>query len=209
MNEEELKAALVWNQNANTRLTEENALLRHRLALLQDREILPVPHEDIGRGTYWAPDVVFQRYRADERVKIGNFCSIARGVTISTGGGHNYQLVSTYPFDAPRTYLTSSDTTIGNDVWICEGSYVGGGAVVGDGCVIGANSVLSGKVMIPDFAIVVGNPGEVKGYRFKQPIAHALKRIAWWNWSDDLIEERKEWFYKPVEEFVEHFGSEY
>lgn len=203
----EIEAALKWNQEAVTKLMDENTQLRRTLSQLGEKETRSVPHEDIGRGTYWSLDVTFQRYRDDERIKIGNFCSIARGVTFTTGGGHNYRHVSTFPFDAQRTYVSSKHTTVGHDCWIGEKAYIGGGAELGNGVVVGACTVIVGHVYIPDFAIVTGNPYKVKGYRFDQPTAHAISRIAWWNWPDDLIRERMEWFYAPVEDFIKEFDK--
>ena len=52
---------------------------------------------------------------------------------------------------------------IGNDVWIGAGVKILGGVIVGNGCVIGAGSVVTKDV--PDFAIAVGVPCKVTGYR--------------------------------------------
>ena len=60
---------------------------------------------------------------------IGDYCSIAEGVTILLGNEHGTHWVTTYPFSAlwpkawslPRPQATKGDVTIGNDVWIGTG----------------------------------------------------------------------------------------
>ena len=49
------------------------------------------------------------------------------------------------------------------------------------------------------------SPARVMRYRFNEMIVERLLRIAWWDWPDDVVRERLEWFFRPVAEFVEHF----
>lgn len=52
---------------------------------------------------------------------------------------------------------------IGNDVWIGANVTILKGVNIGDGAVIGAGSVVTKD--IPEYAIAVGNPAKVIGYR--------------------------------------------
>ncbi|RZK57792.1 MAG: acyltransferase [Pedobacter sp.] len=52
---------------------------------------------------------------------------------------------------------------IGSDVWIGAGSKILGGTTIGNGCVIGAGSVVNQS--LPDYAIAVGVPAKIIGYR--------------------------------------------
>ena len=52
---------------------------------------------------------------------------------------------------------------IGNDVWICEGVIICPGSRIGNGVILGAGAVVRGD--IPDYAVVIGNPGTVIKYR--------------------------------------------
>lgn len=52
---------------------------------------------------------------------------------------------------------------IGNDVWIGDGVIILPGSKIGNGVILGAGSVVRGD--IPDFAVVVGNPGYVLKFR--------------------------------------------
>lgn len=128
---------------------------------------------------------------------IGAFCSIAAQVRINPGN-HPLQRVALNHF----TYRSSAyglgpdeadffqwrrgkPVTLGPDVWIGHGAIILPGVTIGIGAAIGAGAVVTKDV--PDFAIVVGNPGRVLRYRFTPEEQAALKRIAWWDWTDDRL----------------------
>ncbi|MGL4694367.1 acyltransferase [Enterococcus larvae] len=52
---------------------------------------------------------------------------------------------------------------VGNDCWIGAGAVILDGITIGNGCVIGANTLVN--KIVPDNAIVVGNPMRIVGYR--------------------------------------------
>lgn len=54
---------------------------------------------------------------------------------------------------------------IGDDVWIGAGAKILGDITIGDGCVIGAGAVVTKG--LPPFAIAVGVPAKIIGYRQK------------------------------------------
>lgn len=56
------------------------------------------------------------------------------------------------------------------------------GVTIGDVVIIGAGSVVSKN--IPDYAIAVGAPIQIKKYRFNDEQILKLKQIAWWNFDD-------------------------
>ncbi len=132
-----------------------------------------------------------------DRLIIGKFCSIAKGVNfMMNGANHFMNCLSTYPFgiidefkdlSAPfSTKESRGDTIIGNDVWIGQNVTFLPGVHVGDGAIIGANSVV-GKD-IPAYAVAVGNPIQIKKYRFDQETIDLLLELKWW---DKDIEEIK------------------
>lgn len=132
-----------------------------------------------------------------DKLIIGKFCSIAKGVNfMMNGANHFMNCLSTYPFgiidefkdlSAPfSTKESREDTIIGNDVWIGQNVTFLPGVHVGDGAIIGANSVV-GKD-IPAYAVAVGNPIQIKKYRFDQETIDLLLELKWW---DKDIEEIK------------------
>lgn len=77
---------------------------------------------------------------------------------------------------------------IGNDVWLGEFCTVKCGCNIGDGAVIGARAVVTHD--IPAYAIAVGVPAVVKGYRFEPDIIQRFEDIKWWDWSESEISDR-------------------
>ncbi len=94
--------------------------------------------------------------------------------------------------------------TINHDVWIGDQVSILSGVTIGNGAVIAARTVVTKDV--PSYAIVAGNPGEVKKYRFDVSTCDALYKIGWWYWSDEKIKENIEYFYGDVKDFVERFA---
>lgn len=120
-------------------------------------------------------------------VEIGNFCSIARNVDIQE---HNHyvnnlttSLFKKNFFDEPEKneIYSKGKVVIGNDVWIgtqvviLSGTEIGNGAIIGSGCVVTKS--------IPDYAIVVGNPSKIIGFRFEEEVINRLRELKWWNLS--------------------------
>lgn len=127
-----------------------------------------------------------------EKIEIGAFCSIAHNVTMNTDNGHAYDKVSTFPFKeilgiGTSTCIHKGGIKIGNDVWIGTGAIIMPGVTIGDGAVIGAFCVVAKD--IPPYAVVVGNPCQIKKYRFSEEKIKELLELKWWEKSDEWIKE--------------------
>lgn len=77
-------------------------------------------------------------------------------------------------FDRNQEY--SSDIIINEDVWIGAHVTLLQGVNIGRGCEVGAGSVVRGN--IPPYAVVIGNPCKVVGFRFtpEEIIEHEKKQ---------------------------------
>lgn len=156
-----------------------------------------------------------------ENLSIGKFCSIAGGVRILVGGGHDYTSFTTYPFDniresngdlvwptaaqADRSHrLEDIRVEIGNDVWIGCGVIILPGARIGDGAVIGAGAVVAKEV--PPYGIVVGNPIRIIKFRFAPEQIQKLLEIRWWDWPEDKIREALP-LLRDIDAFIKHYGE--
>ncbi len=132
-----------------------------------------------------------------DRLVIGKFCAIARGVKfIMNGANHKLSGISTYPFqifgngwekvmpeagDLPY----KGDTVIGNDVWIGYEALVMPGVRIGNGAIVSARSVVASDV--PAYTIVGGNPARPIRQRFDLDTVARLESLAWWDWPVETI----------------------
>lgn len=135
---------------------------------------------------------------------IGKFCSI--GPNLFCGWGiHPTNGLSTSPFfystrQQNGVTITNKDKieerkaiTIGNDVFVGANVTILDGVTIGDGAIIGAGAVVSKD--IPDYAIAVGCPIKIIKYRFNDDQIAALKRIQWWNFSEDKLQDIEKMFF--------------
>jgi virginiamycin A acetyltransferase len=127
-----------------------------------------------------------------DKLVIGRFCAIARGVRfIMNGANHQMSGVSTYPFyifgngwegaaPKPDQLPYKGDTVVGNDVWLGYEALVMPGVKIGNGAIVAARSVVVADV--PAYAVVGGNPARVIRRRFSDDDIAALEELAWWDW---------------------------
>jgi len=132
-----------------------------------------------------------------DRLIIGKFCALARGVKfIMNGANHKLSGLSTYPFsifghgwekvmpqfgDLPF----KGDTVIGNDVWIGYDVLVMPGVKIGNGAIVAARSVVTHDVSA--YTVVAGNPARQIRDRFDRDTVALLEAVAWWNWPVEKI----------------------
>ncbi|MBD5130826.1 MAG: Vat family streptogramin A O-acetyltransferase [Ruminococcaceae bacterium] len=137
-----------------------------------------------------------------DKLIIGKFCAIARGIEfIMNGANHRMCSVTTYPFNIMGTgwekgtpslsdLPLKGDTVVGNDVWIGQNVTVLPGVHIGDGAIIGANSVVAGD--IPPYAVAAGNPCRVIRKRFDDELINYLLELKWWDKDPQWITENLE-----------------
>lgn len=132
------------------------------------------------------------------QVTIGQFCSIARNVSMQVSN-HVMNRATTYPIfknifkeENKGEFVSKGNITIGNDVWIGAHALILSGAKINDGAIIAANSVVTGE--IPAYAIVAGSPAKVIKYRFEKEVISELLQKQWWNWSTAQILKEKSFF---------------
>lgn len=148
----------------------------------------------LGRYTsLWGPNI--QVLAHNNPIEIGNFCSIARDVTIQEYF-HDHSKLTTYfigrnVFKDPiqNEVVSKGPISIGHDVWIGTGVQIMSGVSIGNGAVIAANSTVTKDV--PPYAIVAGVPAKVIKYRFDQSKIDEIQKMEWWNWSQDELKQQK------------------
>jgi virginiamycin A acetyltransferase len=132
-----------------------------------------------------------------DRLVIGKFCALARGVKfVMNGANHKMSGFSTYPFQIfgngwervapkPSELPYKGDTVIGHDVWIGYDALVMPGVSIGSGAIVAARSVVTRDVA--PYEVVGGNPAVVIKRRFDAKIVDELLRLAWWDWPIDKV----------------------
>lgn len=132
-----------------------------------------------------------------DRLVIGKFCAIARGITfIMNGANHRMNSVTTYPFNIMghgwekctptlEDLPFKGDTVVGNDVWIGQDVTVMPGVHIGDGAIIAAESVVTRD--IPPYHVAGGNPCRVIRKRFDGALIDYLLALKWWDWDAEKI----------------------
>jgi phosphonate metabolism protein (transferase hexapeptide repeat family) len=129
---------------------------------------------------------------------IGKFTAIANSVRIGAPNHpmdrpslHRFTYCPEY-YDAAatrdRTFFAdrrAAQVTIGNDCWLGHRAIILPGVTVGDGAVIAAGAVVSRDVA--PYTVVGGVPARVIRERFSRAVAARLQRIAWWDWSEEVV----------------------
>ena len=152
---------------------------------------------EIGNYTsIWGPSIFINQ--KINSVKIGNYCSIARGFNIQEFN-HNHKKITTYYIGQnffkeswENENVSNGAIEIGNDVWIGADVLVLSGVKIGNGCVVAGNATVTKS--FPDYAIIGGTPAKILGYRFDEEKIKYLQDLKWWDWSEEKMLSNKKLF---------------
>lgn len=160
------------------------------------KPLIDIGLAEVGDYTYGTPSVT--NFALKSKLRIGRFCSIAKGVHFILDGDHHTEWLTTYPFPAPEMKdfwpegqavgghpRLTGDIVVKNDVWLGFGATIMGGVTIGNGAVVAACSMVHKDV--PDYAIVGGNPAKVVKMRFDDKTIAELLELQWWNWDERKI----------------------
>jgi acetyltransferase-like isoleucine patch superfamily enzyme len=122
-----------------------------------------------GFGNRWndAPEIFINsnsfighdcRFSVAEAVRIGRYCLLAGGVSVSDYDGHPTDAASRR-LGCPNPPEAIRPVVIGDDVWIGANAIILKGVTIGDRSIVGAGAVVSRAV--PPDVVVVGNPARV------------------------------------------------
>ena len=151
-----------------------------------------VDRVDVGDGVY-GPLNVLMHNKGAERLRIGNFCSIANNVTFVLASEHPYRGISTYPFKVKLGMqeleaVSKGDITVGDDVWIGLNAIISSGVKIGQGAIVAAGSVVT-KDVAP-YSIVGGNPAKFIKWRFEdEALRNRLDKLDWSKFDKSKVDE--------------------
>lgn len=144
----------------------------------------------VGKNTYGILNIGYTGNK-NEKIIIGNNCSIAGGTKFLLGGEHDYHCITTYPyasrkFNKKTEVLSKGPIIVDDEVWIGEDALILSGVHIKKGAIIAARSVVTKD--IPPYAIVAGNPATIIKYRFSQNIINKIIDI---NLTEEKISKDK------------------
>ena len=170
------------------------------------RNTIENPNIVVGEYTYYDDPEDSERFERNvlyhfpfigDKLIIGKFCAIARGVRfIMNGANHKISGVSTYPFQIfgsgwekvmpePSDLPYKGDTVVGNDVWIGYEALIMPGVRIGNGAIVASRAVVTRDV--PAYTIVGGNPAVPVRKRFSDEEIATLEAVAWWEWPIEKV----------------------
>ncbi|HCC00160.1 MAG TPA: acetyltransferase [Ruminococcaceae bacterium] len=170
--------------------------------------------EKVSVGNYTYGNLVIRSWNAEnERLKIGNFCSIADGVTFLMGGEHDFSRFLSFPYDAffvtyQADVKAKGPIVLEDDVWIGANAIIVSGVTIGKGAVIAAGSVVTKD--ISPYGIVGGNPAKIIKYRFKDKTVKKLLTMDFSELAPDFFQKYREFLYSAnmdteVDTFKKYF----
>lgn len=155
---------------------------------------------DVGNFTYGVLNVHISNSK--NKLRVGNFCSIASNVYFLLSADHNIGTVSSYPFKSQLVKsskmegVSKGDIIVDDDVWIGYGATIMSGVHIGQGAVVAAGAVVTKDV--PPYAIVGGVPANVIKYRFEPGMIEELLKVDYSNLTKEMIEEHIDDLYTEV-----------
>jgi len=137
----------------------------------------PIEKVTVGKGTYGSLHVRSWG-QPEEKLTIGNFCSIGDRTSFLLGGNHRMDTFMSFPIHVKimktkeEEAYTKGPITIMDDVWIGADAVILSGVTIGKGAVIGVGAVIAKDV--EPYSIMVGNPAKLIRKRFSEDIIQQL-----------------------------------
>ena len=166
----------------------------------------------VGKGTYGTLNAY--TFLGDEsRLRIGNYCSIAKEVHFITGGEHRMDTLSTFPYREVILHngtdaFGKGDIVLEDDVWVGFGATILSGVTIHQGAVIAAGALVTKDV--PAYAVAGGTPAKVLRYRFRPEVVEFLLTLDYAALTEEMIREYEGDLYRKMDEMsVEEIREQY
>ena len=153
-------------------------------------------------GNYTYGDLTVLSFNEIQQLSIGNFCSIASGVTFVLSADHITNHISTFPFKVKTLHsakyeaISKGDIVVDDDVWIGQNAVILSGVHIGQGAVIAAGAVVN-KDVAP-YTIVGGIPAKPIKRRFSENLIEELMKIDYGKIDKKFVEDHLDDFYEEI-----------
>lgn len=166
----------------------------------------------VGRYTYGKINL-YSWGTQDEKLEIGDFCSIAKGVSFILGGMHNLDTLTTFPIKKKIMEQIQEETfskgpiIVEDDVWIGTNATILSGVVIGRGTVVAAGSVVTRST--EPYSIVGGVPARLIRYRFDEDIISKMDVLNFKKLDAQIMKENVNTFYSNDKDVIFDFLCNY
>lgn len=197
-----LLRSFIRNYNKLKFNNEWRRLNPHNETIVGER-YFPMEVVSVGKASYGMLNIQSLYVTAAEKLIIGNYVSIAPGVTFLLGVNHQTETVSTFPLysklvkRSPVDAISKGPIVVGDEVWIGTDAKIFSGITIGKGAIIAAGAIVTKDV--PPYAIVGGNPAKIIRYKFAPEILQIILPINLIDFTDGWLKENIEEFYKKIE----------
>lgn len=197
-----LLRSFIRNYNKLKFNNEWRRLNPHNETIVGER-YFPMEVVSVGKASYGMLNIQSLYVTAAEKLIIGNYVSIAPGVTFLLGVNHQTETVSTFPLysklvqRSPVDAISKGPIVVSDEVWIGTDAKIFSGITIGKGAIIAAGAIVTKDV--PPYAIVGGNPAKIIRYKFAPEILQIILPINLIDFPDSWLKENIEEFYKKIE----------
>ncbi|MEP0201340.1 MAG: CatB-related O-acetyltransferase [Halioglobus sp.] len=137
----------------------------------------------------------FDAARFPRGTRVGRYVSVGPGVEVYRRN-HPLDRLSLHPyFYNPKCGADALADVATPDLEICADAWLGARAIILPGCKrVGLGAVLAAGAVVtkdvPDYAIVAGNPAQIRRYRFTREAIAAAESSRWWFDAPDTVANR-------------------
>jgi virginiamycin A acetyltransferase len=174
----------------------------HNITVAGER-MFPLSVVTVGKDTYGMLNIYSYFADSSPRLVIGNYVSIASGVSFMLDINHQIQTLTTFPLQtrlfkpSPKDAVSKGPIIIEDEVWLGANSMILSGLTIGKGAIVAAGAIVTRDV--PPYSIVGGNPARIIRYRFSEEVIKELLHIKLIDLQEEWLRENIELLYQKIE----------